>query len=215
VQPWSHSIDLGPNGEIIENEWGNPVDKSFCSAWVDGDFKRVGKGEGKGEGYGKALAEGYGEGSGEGQLRAPRSHYGYAWAMRREAFDAIGGLIDWLVTGSADYHMALSFAGLPYPSDGSPGYVRRLKVFSDACGRHIRQNIGYVPGTIMHGWHGRKKQRGYISRFDVIRQSKFDPDFDLRYDWQGIPVLTGGNIVLRDGLRRYFRSRNEDSIDIA
>ena len=58
-----------------------------------------------------------------------------------------------------------------------------------------------------------KKQRGYISRFDVIRDSNFDPDFDLRYDWQGIPVLTGENLVLRDGLRRYFRSRNEDSID--
>jgi hypothetical protein len=195
VQPWSHSLDLSPTQEIVENEWGNAVDKSFCAAWVDGDFK--------------PSTEGYGEGS----LRAPRSHYGYAWAIRREAYNAIGGLIDWLVTGSADYHMALAFAGLPFTAEGTPGYMRNLNVFADRCNRNIKKNIGYVPGTILHSWHGRKKQRGYISRFDVIKNSEFDPDIDLVRDWQGLPVLTGDNLILRDGLRKYFRSRNEDSID--
>lgn len=198
VQPWSHSIDLSPNYDVVANEWGNAVDKSFCAAWCDGDFIDV--------------DPGYGLGGGD--KRAARSHFGYAWAMRREAFDALGGLIDWLVTGSADYHMSLAFAGFPWPTDASAGYVRRLEQFSKLCELHIKQNIGYVPGLILHHWHGRKKQRGYISRHEIIHASKFDPDRDLRFDWQGIPVLTGHNLILRDGLRKYFRSRNEDSIDL-
>ncbi len=198
IQPWSHSVDLTPKYDVVPNEWGNNVDKSFCAAWVDGDFTKVDPG------YGLANSD----------LRAPRCHFGYAWAMRRELYEELGGLIDWLVTGSADYHMAIAFAGLPFPNDCSPGYVKRLEVFSNRCHQHVRKNIGYVPGLILHHWHGRKKQRGYMSRHEIIKASRFDPDVDLRFDWQGIPVLTGDNIILRDGLRKYFRSRNEDSIDL-
>jgi hypothetical protein len=207
IQPWSHSVDLTPDYDVADNEWGNAVDKSFCAAWVDGDFIDIDQDYGTNNPVGQrgGLA-----GSGK---RAARSHFGYAWAIRREAFDAIGGLIDWLVTGSGDYHMALAFGGLPWPKDASAGYVRRLEVFSKRCEQHIRQNIGYVPGLILHHWHGRKKQRGYISRHSIIHASKFDPDLDLQLDWQGIPVLTGNNLILRDGLRQYFRARNEDSVD--
>lgn len=199
VQPWSHSIDIGPNGETLANEWGNEVDKSFAAAWVDGDFG--------------VIREGYGH-----EARAHRSHFGYAWAIRRDAYDGIGGFINWLVTGSADYHMCLGFAGILRDviklHKMTPGYRRRLEVFHDRCAQHIKRNIGCVPGTIVHGWHGRKKQRGYISRHEIILASQFDPDLHLVDDWQGLPVLCGNNHVLRDGLRRYFRSRNEDSVDV-
>ena len=39
-------------------------------------------------------------------------HPGYAWAIRRETYDQIGGLIDFPILGSADHHMSLAFIGL-------------------------------------------------------------------------------------------------------
>jgi hypothetical protein len=197
VQPWSHSIDFGPSHEVITNEWGNDVDRSYCSAHAAGIFDS---------------ATNYGN-------KDWRSHFGYAWAIRREAYDAIGGLLDFLVMGSGDYHMALGFGGklredIAKHEGMTPGYTRRLMTFADRCDKHIRQNIGFVAGTLGHGWHGKKRQRGYLTRQDVIKASNFDPDVDLVYDWQGIPVLTGNNLILRDGCRTCFRKRNEDSIDV-
>jgi hypothetical protein len=36
---------------------------------------------------------------------------GGAWAFRRPAFDAVGGLLDTCILGSADWHMAFGLAG--------------------------------------------------------------------------------------------------------
>jgi len=204
VQPWSNSVDLSAKGEIIQNEHGSTVDKSFCAAWVDGDFREVPNAD-----YGHSF-------------KAPKSHYGYAWAIRKEIYDKIG-ILDWCVTGAADYVMALSFAGLLNldhssvdfidPDTITPGYRRRLSRFVQLCSQYVRKNIGYISGTIAHNHHGSKKHRGYVSRRSVIVDSKFDPDVDLVDDWQGLPVLSGNNITLRDLLRKYFRSRNEDSLE--
>ena len=207
-QPWSHSVDLGPHGEVLRNEWGNDADRSFSAAWIAGDV---------------AMAEAdYTRCPSRALLtrtdataRDRRQHYGYAWAFRREAWDGIGGLPDWLVTGSADYHAALAFAGKMDRSEAyiSPGATRRLREFWQRCDAHVRQDIGVVPGTILHGFHGAKRNRVYLSRRDILVESQFDPDTDLTTDWQGIPSLAGDNRKLRDGLRRLMVVRNEDSVD--
>jgi hypothetical protein len=36
---------------------------------------------------------------------------GGAWAFRRSAFDAVGGLLDTCILGSADWHMAFGLVG--------------------------------------------------------------------------------------------------------
>lgn len=205
IQPWSHSIDLGPNGEVMTNEWGNDADRSFAAAWVAGDVSMTG--------------ENYGQQPSRAMLVNPgkkdwRSHFGYAWAMQRAAWDGIGGLPTWMVTGSADFHSALAFAGKLAKSEAyiSPGSTRRLKEFCTRCDAHIRQDIGVCPGTLLHGFHGNKRLRFYLSRKDVLIESQFDPDQDLTFDYQGIPSLCGDNRLLRDGLRRMLMIRNEDDI---
>jgi hypothetical protein len=96
----------------------------------------------------------------------------------------------------------------------SPGYRRRLLEFAALCEMHIKQDIGCVDGTIVHGWHGNKRLRFYNARDQVMRESKFDPDLDITADFNGLPTLCRDNRVLRDGLRRYGTLRNEDSIDL-
>jgi hypothetical protein len=203
VQPWSHAVDLGPKSEPMTNEWGNDVDRSFCCAYQLGRFEPD-------EPY-RSVAR---------PLKDAddwRHHAGYAWAITRRAYEAVGGLIDWLVTGSADFHMALGFTGRMLEhiekneADMTPGYRRRLGEFAEACETFVQRRVGYVPGLILHAFHGHKKDRGYLSRHDIIRKSKFDPDIDIVRDANGVWALTGANRELRDGLMAYFRARNEDA----
>ena len=212
-QTWAQTIDLGPQGEVMTNEWGHDVDRSFCAAWLAGDIDEPT--DGYGQPQSRAL---FARRTGEKDWR---QHYGYSWAIRRDALKGLGRLLDWMVTGSADYHMALGFCGklrsvterelADHREKGlSHGYVRRLREFAQRCEEHIRQDIGCVPGTLIHGFHGPKKNRFYIGRKDILIESGFDPDVDLAADVNGLPTLVTDNRLLRDGLRRYNVQRNED-----
>lgn len=149
---------------------------------------------------------------------------GFAWAARRDAWDHFGGLLDTCVAGSADYHMACAFIGnvqasLQKRAAGMhPGYVAPIREFGFRCDRHIRENVGAVSGALFHSWHGKKVQRGYGWRGEILVKNQFNPAEDLKRDWQGLWQLVDRgdkrSISLRDGLMRYFRSRNEDSIDV-
>jgi hypothetical protein len=49
-----------------------------------------------------------------------------------------------------------------------------------------------------------------VERWQILRDNNFNPNTDVSYDWQGLPQLNGNKPKLRDDLRRYFRSRDED-----
>ena len=216
-QTWSHAIDFGPQGEVMRNEWGNDADRSFSAAFLAGDLPTPAGNVLIPEAIAKCgtPVEGYGSGSCEAKAeykRDHRQHFGYSWAARREVLQGIGGVMDWLVTGSADYHMARAFAGLPsdVKSDATPGYRRRLNEFARRCDEFVKQDIGCVPGTLLAHYHGPKVKRFYFTRHAVLSAGQFDPDVDLAYGMDGLPQLVGDNRVLRDGLRRYFMRRNEE-----
>ena len=146
----------------------------------------------------------------------PYWHSGFAWAARREAIDHLGGLIDFAVLGSADHHMAMALIGKAQdsvPKDVNPSYTNLLMNWQDRAEKHIKRDIGFVPGTILHHWHGKKKDRKYWDRWQILIKNSFDPHLDLKKDWQGVYQLTDRSIQLRDDIRAYMRARNEDSVD--
>ena len=53
-----------------------------------------------------------------------------------------------------------------------------------------------------------------MDRWKLLRKWQYDPERDIRRDHQGLVQLTRSGERLRDDLRAYFRSRNEDSIDL-
>lgn len=187
VQLFQTVCNLGPTGQIIST-W-----KSFCYQYVRGAPYNRNKGY-------------------------EFWHPGFAWAATRSAWNKMGGLIDFAILGAGDHHMALSLIGKG--SDSLPGgvtdaYRARIMDFQMRCERHIRRNIGYVDGTIMHNWHGSFKKRKYIERWDIITKNKFDPNLDIKRDWQGLFIMDADEkIGLRDGIRSYFRQRNEDGVDL-
>lgn len=194
VQVFRDCVDLGPRGEVLQTHL------SFCHQHVSGVPRIIER------------AHGYGEGR-----KGVFPHPGFGWAARREAWDAMGGLIDWAILGAGDHHMALAMVGLGHlsmPGGVSDAYRRRVATFQSRCERFLRRDVGFVDGTILHHWHGKKRDRGYTTRWKILTDHKFDPDQHIFRDAQGLYQLDPDQIGLRDGIRRYLKSRNEDSIDI-
>jgi hypothetical protein len=138
---------------------------------------------------------------------------GGAWAFRRSAFDAVGGLLDVCVLGSADWHMAFGLAGAfnpaPETSLCSWPYIQAVERWQVRAAV-LQQNIGCVDNHAIHHFHGSKVFRSYGERWKILRDHHFDPNTDLVRDWQGIWQLAGNKPRLRDAIRGYFRARNED-----
>lgn len=140
-------------------------------------------------------------------------HTGFAWAWRRSALNHVGGLIDFAILGSADNHMARALVGRVEESLNpklSEGYKTRVRHWQRRALQHIKGNIGYIDGTILHAWHGRIYNRRYWDRWKILIKHGFDPDSDLKKDWRGLLALTDQKPGLRDDVRRYFRARFED-----
>lgn len=147
------------------------------------------------------------------------AHPGYAWAARREAIDTLGGLFELGILGGGDRHIAMALLGdidKSYPKGISAGYVEALAIYQ-ARAKKLKKNVGYVPGGIYHFWHGSKKSRQYKERWQILIDNQYDPEFDIKKDWQGLISLevdSERQIRLRDEIRAYFAIRNEDSIDV-
>ncbi len=147
-----------------------------------------------------------------------RGAVGGAWAFRRSALEKLGGLLDVCILGSGDWHMAFALAMRDdvHPEmkfDSIPQYVKAIQDWREKA-RDLRGNVGYVQGHAIHHWHGPLAKRGYATRWRILTDNHFDPYLDLGRDWQGLLSLTKHKPQLRDDIRRYFESRNEDSIDL-
>ena len=182
VQPWSDCYDLGPDGEHIAHHRG------FCRQYADG--AQLGNGA------------------------YTFAHPGYAWAATRGALQQLGGLIETAALGAADHHMALALVGMVEHSVHqrvTAAYRAPLLRWQDRARAHIGGNIGYVPGTIEHSWHGPKAARRYVERWDVLVRHSFDPGADLKRNVWGVLELAGNKPDLRRDMARYFRQRQEDA----
>ncbi len=143
-------------------------------------------------------------------------HPGFAWACTRHAWDTMGGLLDFNITGGADRQMIYALYGRAkqvWFDGGSRAYKHAVMAWQEHALR-LRHNVGCVPGTAIHYWHGKKSNRQYETRYGMLAKNKFDPVVDLVHDWQGLFQLATNKPQLRDDLRNYFRSRSEDSIDV-
>jgi len=199
VQLFEHAIDLGPDHEFL-HKW-----ESFGSSYVKGKPFKGSKKEWENEDYY------YTQGT-----TGEYWHSGYAWAATREALNGLGGLIDFGIAGAGDHHMACALIGkanLSVPKNVHPNYIKLLKEWEMRALRTTHKHMGFVKGTIVHYWHGKKRDRNYRGRWEILSRNDFDPTRDIHKDTKGLWVLHPSNNQLRDDLRHYFQSRNEDSID--
>lgn len=198
VQMFSEAWDVSPSYETVAKH------ESFCRSYQMKRPRRPVHGS-----YGVP----------EPRLGFNTWHSGFAWACRRSAFDALGGLIDFAALGSADMHMAASLVGrgLTTVHPGAhPNYVKAVKRWQDRAEKHVRRNVGCVEGTLVHHHHGPKSRRLYKDRWKILVDHRFDPERDLKRNAQGVWQLhddgTARHRHLRDGIRNYLAQRNEDDL---
>jgi hypothetical protein len=200
VQMWTHAMDLGPNRE--------PVDAGFRQySFIHSHLR------------GLPFPGNQRAGSGSGGNRIPGLpggywHSGYAWAARRSALSDLGGLGEAGILGSGDRHMAAALIGMVGKTIDSrlhPSYKHYWDRWQRRADLHVNGNVGVVPGLLLHYWHGAKRNRRYIDRWQILLQTQFDWNEDVYVDFQGVLQLSGNKPRLRDLIQQYFESRDEDS----
>lgn len=194
LQLFSHTMDLGPNSE--------PLGQSVGMV-----FKRFQDPQTPMTGYYYYY----------GKKKGLWVHPGFAWAARRDALDDVGGLIDWAILGSGDWLMGAALFGevrRALSGGYSTIYKRWAYNWQDRAEQYIKRNVGYLPGLIVHRYHGRKMDRNYDTRWKLLVSEGFNPETDIIRDVQGLYRLTDRSITLRDGLRHYTSIRNEDTTEV-
>ena len=219
LQMFSHARDLSPSYEVMPEMYPHADGSGFVRAWMEGALSASPELD--------SAAKHHHPGGGGGRRHKhhplpypPRVWPGLAWACTRGAWDAVGGLIDFAVWGGADYHMAFSLVEQPVGmmrKDLHPNYQNMVMEWYERCKKHIRQNVGFMEGSIFHHWHGRKTDRGYNAKHALLAQIGFDPLRHLKRDFQGLWQLNDDGsdsfMQLRDGMRRIALERDEDSPD--
>lgn len=151
---------------------------------------------------------------------AKHGHTGYAWAMRRDVFDAVGGLYEYAVSGSADHFMAHAiYDSYNFCIVNALKYDQRqishLKSWGNLFHKKSEGKLGVVSGNIKHLWHGTNDRRNYFKRMWIITEHGFNPDTDILampgrpLEWQ--PHVCKNKAKLVSYFGEYFASREEDT----
>jgi hypothetical protein len=146
---------------------------------------------------------------------AAHGHTGFAWAARRDLLDR-HSLYDACIAGSGDHVMAHAFCG-----DWSSRCLARVfgdngrhkAYFRDWCRRvypDVRARLSFVPGALLHLWHGEIAARRYVTRNQELAAFGFDPVRDLRVGATGCWEWAGASEELRRWAYDYFTHRQED-----
>ncbi|HEY1235908.1 MAG TPA: hypothetical protein VGH22_21190 [Candidatus Binatia bacterium] len=203
VQMWSQYQDLTPDHELVGTA------HSFADNYVTNGYTKP-----QPPGQGRRYCYPYGK---RGYPGAP----GLAWAARREALDAVGGLIDICILGACDWYMAHGLIGKlddVLRREYHPRYSEMMIEWQARAARLKNSSklgiMGVVKGLALHFWHGKKIHRKYGTRDQILIRHGFNPDLDLKRDVQGLYQLTTRNPQMAEEMRRYFRERNEDGIDL-
>ena len=138
-------------------------------------------------------------------------HCGYGWSMTRKAFDRMNGLYEYSILGSGDMNMGMALIGTheSVNANASNGYKDSIKELVKRC-KYLR--FGYVPGCILHHYHGKKSDRKYNDRWKLLVKYQYDPEKHITKNDQGLLIPSNEfPVELIKEISQYFRERNEDA----
>jgi len=138
-------------------------------------------------------------------------HPGYVWSCTRNAYKQMDGLIDVGIVGAGDNHMSLSWINNGIKSvheNVSEAYKQSILEYQERC---QGLTIGYVEGVIKHEFHGKKSDRKYQERWQILVKNCYNPYKHITYNKHGLLIPTKDcPQKLLDDIYNYFTSRNED-----
>ncbi len=138
-----------------------------------------------------------------------RGRSGGAWAARVSSLRAIGYLIDWDIVGASDWFTVF---GLTNQTTASETRLRaRNAIWANKVKQEINGNVGYIPGTLLHFFHGYPVNRGYETRGRILIDNEFDVDLDIGYREDGLIYFTTDKPKLKSDIVEYFMKRHDTS----
>ncbi len=151
-------------------------------------------------------------------LRSEANHplsNGYVWAARRELIDK-HGLYDGCIVGGGDTACVCAAAGCPedvvFFHQMVGNQATRYRQWAREFNKSVQGNIGVLPHSIDHLWHGTAGNRQYVNRHGRLKATGFDPTRDLQPAGNGAWDWASDNEKLHAFLEEYFRSRCEDAV---
>lgn len=143
---------------------------------------------------------------------------GFAWAARRETLEKCGGLLDTHIMGGGDNMMYFAAMGMfstymltRTNIEWRQAYLKWAAKFY----REVKANVGYIPGNVMHLYHGTYADRQYVERWMILSRNEFNPEEDIKINEDGIWEWASDKPDLHDSVAEYFAERKEDEKWIA
>lgn len=151
---------------------------------------------------------------------AYHGHTGFAWAARRDLLEEVG-LYDPCLTGSGDHLMSHGFSGgmrrspcMKRVIGNQATYLRHYLRWADKTRELVQGRLGYIPGTLLHLWHGDLADRRYTDMNNQFMTFDFDPDKHLALDENKLFVWSEeAPKRLQDWADKFFWIRREDGIE--
>jgi hypothetical protein len=149
------------------------------------------------------------------RFHTSRTWPGLAWAAKRDLLRT-HGLLDVFILGSADTYMSLAAYG---PLDEWwEWHVQRLapriretwRKWAKSFFDDVRGNVGFVATPVIQLGHGRKEDRKYVERLEILARHNFDPTKDIAPGPQGEWQWSSRKPHLQAEVRAYFEGRRED-----
>jgi glycosyltransferase involved in cell wall biosynthesis len=140
---------------------------------------------------------------------------GFAWAGRRELFENAGGFYDKHVLGANDniiIDCCLNTFELHHYYKAGKGTLL-LDNMMEWAKRFGNPKAGCLHDEIYHLFHGAKKNRGYLTREDVLKIHSYDPLTDIRLENNVYEWATDKPGLHKD-VNDYFASRKEDNNEL-
>ncbi|MBW3019686.1 hypothetical protein KY334_00145, partial [Candidatus Woesearchaeota archaeon] len=132
-------------------------------------------------------------------------HPGFAWAFRKDSFP---GFYDKMIAGGADAFMAYAFFGKHFqPHLYKNEFLKSKEKYIEKVHKIINGKIGFIPGMILHLWHGERKNRHHESRQHILKNLNYNSETDLKLNEYGCWEV---NKELDEKISNYFDSRKEE-----
>lgn len=138
---------------------------------------------------------------------------GGAWATRREHLQH--GLYDADIIGGGDTSIVEAWGGDQGPYaiyerryQRMPASLKRYREWAEK--QTVAGSIGYVPGDVIHLWHGDREKRDYTGRYEILAKHNFSLDLDVRIGVSNVWEWCTEKPELQAAIRKYFYRREED-----
>jgi hypothetical protein len=140
-------------------------------------------------------------------------HPGFAWALRRSVAQKCQ-LYDGCVTGGADRIIAHAWFG-----DDASALIKKIlpdnrnpyyRQWATRCFKTVQANVSYVPGMVLHLWHGSLLDRQYFARHKILKKYRFDPSLDIALNAYGCWEWSSHKPEMHSWIKTYFENRRED-----